>query len=134
MARGPGKPQGRAARRLQGIARADDAPGGGDGGAAKGGARLRGRRNEPARGNEKNCGNEKGRSRPRGPGPVLAIPADQSFSAGMICFLRLMMPGSTTLSPETVQGNEASAIRFTRSLGTSSVASSFRMSTTKSST
>ena len=57
-----------------------------------------------------------------------------SVSAGMICFLRLITPGSTTVSPVTTQPNEASAMRFTRSLGTSSVASSRRMSTTNSST
>ena len=40
----------------------------------------------------------------------------------MICFLRLIRPGITTVSPVTVTPNEASAICFTRSFGTSSVA------------
>ena len=52
----------------------------------------------------------------------------------MICFLRLMMPGRTTVSPVTVAPKLFSATVFTRSFGTSSVASSFRMSTTNSST
>lgn len=77
-------------------------------------------------------GNEKGRRFP--PAPEIRVAKDQTFSAGMICFLRDMMPGRTTVSPVTVQPNEASAIFFTRSFGTSSVASSFRMSMTKSST
>ncbi|MEN9410554.1 MAG: hypothetical protein RL216_2528, partial [Pseudomonadota bacterium] len=69
------------------------------------------------------------------PGPCdFAFGVDQSFSAGMICFLRDMMPGRTTVSPVTFAPKEASASCFTRSLGTSSVASSLMMSTTKSRT
>jgi hypothetical protein len=52
----------------------------------------------------------------------------------MICFLRLMTPGRTTVSPDTCAPKLFSATVFTRSLGTSSVASSLRMSTTNSST
>ena len=69
------------------------------------------------------------------PPPLIRkVAKDQTFSAGMICFFRLMMPGRTTMSPVTVQPNEASAIFLTRSFGTSSVASSFRMSMMNSST
>ena len=53
----------------------------------------------------------------------MPIARNYIFSAGMICFLRLMMPGRTTVSPETFAPNEASAMRLTRSFGTSSVAS-----------
>ena len=52
----------------------------------------------------------------------------------MICFLRLITPGRTTVSPVTVAPNDFSATDSTKSLGTSNVASSFRMSTTNSKT
>lgn len=71
---------------------------------------------------------------PAGGGTGRGSPPSQIFSAGMICFLRLTIPGRTTVSPATWQPKDASAIRFTKSFGTSSVASSFTMSTTKSMT
>jgi hypothetical protein len=79
------------------------------------------------------CVKTKGRGCPR-PCRKTVPCRDQTFSAGMICFLRDMMPGRTTVSPVTLQGNEASAIVLTKSLGTRRVASSFRMSTMNKST
>ena len=52
----------------------------------------------------------------------------------MICFFRLMTPGSTTVSPETVAPNDASATVLDSAFGIIMVASSFKMSTTKSRT
>lgn len=60
--------------------------------------------------------------------------SNQTFRFGMICFFRLMIPGRTTVSPATSASKLFLATVLTRSLGTSRVASSFRMSTTKSST
>ena len=62
---------------------------------------------------------------PRGDGP-----SDHRVRTGMICFLRLITPGRTTVSPVTVTPKDFSASVLTRSFGTSSVASSFRISTT----
>lgn len=58
----------------------------------------------------------------------------QTLRFGMICFLRDMMPGSTTVSPAASAPKDLAATVLTRSFGTSRVASSFRMSTTNSST
>ncbi len=80
----------------------------------------------------KRCCSDVGTARP-GPDEG-ALPALYTARFGMICFLRLMMPGRTTLSPETSAEKDFSATVLTRSFGTSSVASSLRMSTTKSST
>ncbi len=64
----------------------------------------------------------------------IAIQSDQTLRFGMICFLRLITPGRTTLSPETSAPKLLAATDFTRSFGTSSVASSRRISTTNKST
>src|SRR6056297_1083070 len=61
-------------------------------------------------------------------------PVHQSVRFGMICFFLETTPGRTTVSPSTLVSKLFSARSFTSSFGTRSVASSFRMSMTKSTT